>query len=57
METSEPIEQALGLIDRHLGNVQDREILSASEVSDLLLDIRLLLMQFATIEEPATASS
>lgn len=57
METSEPIEQALRLIDRHLGNVQDREILSASEVSDLLLDIRLLLMQLEPIEEPATASS
>ncbi len=57
METSEPIEQALRLIDRHLSNVQDREILSASEVSDLLLDIRLLLMQLEPIEEPATASS
>ena len=57
METSEPIEQALRLIDRHLSKVQDREILSASEVSDLLLDIRLLLMQLEPIEEPATASS
>ena len=57
MENSEYVEQALNLIDPHLGSVQSREILSSTEVSDLLLDIRLLLMQFESIEAPAVANS
>ena len=57
MENSEYVEQALVLIDTHLGCVQSREILSSTEVSDLLLDIRLLLMQFESIEAPAAANS
>ncbi|MFL2992143.1 MAG: hypothetical protein ACJZ2H_01485 [Acidimicrobiales bacterium] len=57
MENSEYVEQALVLIDTHLGSVQSREILSSTEVSDLLLDIRLLLMQFESIEAPAAANS
>lgn len=57
MENSEYVEQALDLIDTHLGSVQSREILSSTEVSDLLLDIRLLLMQFESIEAPAAANS
>ncbi|HJM98928.1 MAG TPA: hypothetical protein QF850_01615 [Acidimicrobiales bacterium] len=57
MKNSEYVEEALSLIDTHLSSVQSREILSGPEVSDLLLDIRLLLMQFESIEEPATATS
>ncbi|HJM29421.1 MAG TPA: hypothetical protein QF776_01795 [Acidimicrobiales bacterium] len=57
MKNSEYVEQALALIDTHLSSVQSREVLSGSEVSDLLLDIRLLLMQFESLEEPATARS
>jgi hypothetical protein len=57
MKNSEYVEEALSLIDTHLSSVQSREILSGPEVSDLLLDIRLLLMQFESIEEPAAATS
>ncbi|MDP6144651.1 MAG: hypothetical protein QF596_02635 [Acidimicrobiales bacterium] len=57
MKNSEYVEQALALIDTHLSSVQSREVLSGSEVSDLLLDIRLLLMQFESLEEPAAARS
>ena len=38
MEISDSINEALGLIDEQLGRVQSREIISATEVSDLLLD-------------------
>ncbi|MEG3586579.1 MAG: hypothetical protein VX353_04755 [Actinomycetota bacterium] len=57
MKNSEYVEEALNLIDTHLSSVQSREILSGTEVSDLLLDIRLLLMQFESIEEPVVANS
>jgi|TARA_B100001094_G_scaffold127927_1_gene124017 hypothetical protein len=56
METSDSINQALGLIDEQLGRVQSREIISATEVSDLLLDIRLALIQCESLEkQPASA--
>lgn len=50
--TDEPVERApstraldhaLALIDRSLGIFQARELVSADEVADLLLDLRLLL--------------
>jgi hypothetical protein len=44
-------EAALALIDQGLGDMMHRELVSTDEVSDLLLDLRLLL---AT--EAATAS-
>ena len=37
------IAEALALIDRGLGEMQHRELVSTDEVSDLLLDVRLLL--------------
>ncbi len=37
------IHEALDLIDRGLGTMQHRELVSANEVADLLLDVRLLL--------------
>lgn len=37
------IAEAMSLIDRGLGEVQHRELMSTSEVADLLLDVRLLL--------------
>lgn len=37
------IAEALKLIDRGLGDLQHRELVSTDEVSDLLLDVRLLL--------------
>ena len=51
------IADALSLIDRGLGEVQHRELMSTNEVADLLLDVRLLLAgaaeAMATEPEPA----
>tara|TARA_X000000368_G_scaffold415273_1_gene406707 strand:+ start:23919 stop:24092 length:174 start_codon:yes stop_codon:yes gene_type:complete len=56
MEMSQSVDQALGLIDEQLERIQSREIISSAEVSDLLLDIRLALMQFEPVEKhPASA--
>ena len=37
------IDEALALIDQGLGDMLHRELVSTSEVSDLLLDVRALL--------------
>ncbi len=37
------IEEIRAIIDRGLGTTQSRELIAASEVTDLLLDLRLLL--------------
>jgi hypothetical protein len=37
------VDEALGLIDKGLGDMLHREIVSTAEVSDLLLDVRLVL--------------
>ncbi|HEX2041806.1 MAG TPA: hypothetical protein VHF24_04140 [Acidimicrobiales bacterium] len=37
------INQAVEIIDRSLGTLHQRELVSAAEVSDLLLDMRSLL--------------
>jgi hypothetical protein len=37
------INQALEIIDRSLGTLHQRELVSAAEISDLLLDMRSLL--------------
>ncbi len=37
------VDEALELIDRSLRQVLSRELMSASEVADLLLDLRVLL--------------
>ena len=56
MEMSQSVDQALGLIDEQLERIQSREIVSSAEVSDLLLDIRLALMQFESADKhPASA--
>ena len=47
------INEALIVIDRGLGTVQSRELVSTSEVADLLLDLRLLLMSAAVDAEPS----
>ncbi|MED5445425.1 MAG: hypothetical protein VYC74_02265 [Actinomycetota bacterium] len=53
---SQSVDQALGLIDEQLERIQSREIVSSAEVSDLLLDIRLALMQFESVDKhPASA--
>lgn len=61
IEMTETIEaaavtEALGLIDAQLGIMHAREIVSATDVSDLLLDLRQLLTPTSAPEpEPATA--
>ncbi|CAN5587963.1 hypothetical protein BH20ACT2_BH20ACT2_12290 [soil metagenome] len=39
----EAITEAMALIDQGLGTMQHRALVSADEVSDLLLDVRTLL--------------
>ena len=39
----ETIDEALAMIDAGLGTLLDRELVSTSEVADLLLDVRTLL--------------
>ncbi len=41
---SDAISQALEIIDRSLGTLHQRELVSTAEVSDLLLDMRSLLV-------------
>jgi hypothetical protein len=40
---SESILEAVALIDRGLGVLSDRSLMSSAEVADLLLDVRTLL--------------
>ena len=40
-----PLSQAIDLVDGGLSALQSREIISASQVADMLLDLRLLLIQ------------
>jgi hypothetical protein len=40
---SEAIAEALQIIDRSLGKLHQRELVSTAEVSDLLLDMRSVL--------------
>jgi hypothetical protein len=40
---SDVIAEALGVIDRALGQMTSRELVSSNEVADLLLDVRTAL--------------
>jgi hypothetical protein len=42
-ELDEVISEALAVIDRGLGDLGHRELVSSDEVADLLLDVRTLL--------------
>jgi hypothetical protein len=42
---SRSIAEAVALIDRSLGEMQRRELLSTDEVANLLLDVRVLLSE------------
>jgi hypothetical protein len=39
-----PLADAIGIIDRGLRDIQQRQIIPSNEVADLLLDLRLLLL-------------
>jgi hypothetical protein len=58
-ETAEtPLRQALDLVDSGLSELQSREIVSASQVADMLLDLRLLLLDLdgGSFDEPVEAA-
>lgn len=40
-----PITEALTIIDESLSKLSHRDLMSSAEVSDLLLDVRLLLVE------------
>ena len=46
------ITEALGVIDKALGEMLQRELVSTGEVADLLLDVRLLLTTSAPASTP-----
>ena len=54
---NEAIAEALAVIDQSLERVHERGMLTSSEVSDLLLDVRLLLVGVALDKEPAPAAN
>ncbi len=53
IKDQEQIIEALALIDRGLGEMLNRELVSTDEVADLLLDVRTILTH-AEEQEPAT---
>ncbi len=56
-DTNERINEAFNMIDSELSRLQSREVVSAVEASDLLLDLRLLIMQIEPVEDPVSISS
>ncbi len=56
-DTNERINEAFNMIDAELSRLQSREVVSAVETSDLLLDLRLLIMQIEPVEDPVSISS
>ena len=58
---NEAIAQALQIIDRSLGPLHQRELVSTAEVSDLLLDVRSVLaaaeLELDLERTPASASN
>ena len=56
-DTDERINEAFNMIDTELSRLQSREVVSAIEASDLLLDLRLLIMQIEPVEDPVSISS
>ncbi|HIM85077.1 MAG: hypothetical protein MK184_04060 [Acidimicrobiales bacterium] len=51
------IDEIKAVIDRGLGTTKSRELIAASEVADLLLDLRLLLATSDVGAEAEVASS
>ena len=56
-DTNQRINEAFRMIDTELSRLQSREVVSAIEASDLLLDLRLLIMQIEPVEDPVSISS
>jgi len=53
LQDIEVINEALAVIDRGLSDMQHRNLVPTSEVADLLLDLRLLLMAADVGSAPA----
>ena len=51
IKPKDTIDQALRLIDNGLSELMHRELASTEEVSDLLLDVRLVLTSTAELTE------
>jgi hypothetical protein len=49
MDHDETTAQLTGLIDTALENYRGRDLVAASEVTDLLLDLRLMLLSAAEV--------
>ena len=45
LESEERLERAVALIDEGLGGLTERQLVSASEITDLLLDVRSLIAE------------
>ena len=56
-DTKDRINEAFEMIDLELSRLQSREVVSAVEASDLLLDLRLLLMQIESVEDHVSIST
>jgi len=54
---NEAIAEALAVIDQSLERVHERGMLTSSEVSDLLLDVRLLLAEASLDKTPEPATN
>ena len=50
-ELDEMISEALAVIDKGLGDLLHRELVSSNEVADLLLDVRTLLATPASSDD------
>ena len=50
------ISEALDIIDRALGQMVSRELVSSDEVADLLLDVRTLLAALPVERVPAASN-
>ena len=46
------IAEALAIIDRNLGELNRRELVSTAEITDLLLDVRSLLVDNPPVDNP-----
>jgi hypothetical protein len=51
------VNEALGLLDKGLGDLLHRKLVSTNEVTDLLLDVRTLLTSITASREQAGATS
>jgi len=45
LQADTTVREAMDLIDRGLGGISDRNIVTSTEVADLLLDVRMVLVR------------